>query len=297
MNKQVTLHNSVAKLKISPALGGAILAFDVNLNGQFVSVLRNSEDARSVLESSNFPLVPYSNRIKNGCFEWQNKVIQLPLNHLPEKHSIHGHGWQSVWDIIEQTNSSLTIQYDHKADDWPFSYIAEQIFTLNEKVLTIELSLINISNTDMPSGLGLHPYFTRTEKSLLKCSTQKMWAVDKECLPTQLVDVPEKMNSSSGMKINQQNFDNIFTEFSGNATIYWPEWSAKANISTSSNCQFIVLFNPKNKDFFCLEPVTHCTDAINMASKGVKNTGLKSLKPQEKMTISMCISLEEIIDK
>jgi aldose 1-epimerase len=296
MEKQVTLQNSDAKLTVSPSLGGAILAFDVELSGQLVSILRNSVNASSVLESSNFPLVPYSNRIKHGCFDWQNQTIKLPLNHLPEKHSIHGHGWQSSWDIIEKSNNTLTIQYCHNADDWPFSYTAEQVFTLHDKTLTIELSLKNTSSTEMPAGLGFHPYFTRTDKTSLKCSPQKMWTVDDECLPIELVDAPDEMNSSMGLKINQQSFDNVFTQSLGDITIHWPEWRAKANISTTGNCKFMVLYNPKDKGFFCVEPVTHCTDAINMTSKGIKNTGVRSLKSQEIMTISMCISLEETLD-
>ncbi len=37
----------------------------------------------------------------------------------------------------------------------------------------------------------------------------------------------------------------------------WPEWGMEANISTSSNCKFLVVYYPKQKDFYCVEPVTH----------------------------------------
>ncbi|MFT5813006.1 MAG: aldose 1-epimerase [Psychroserpens sp.] len=288
------LTTAVARVEISPLLGGAILAYDAKLHSQFVPILRNANKAKSVLETSCFPLVPYSNRIKHGHFNWQEKSITLPLNNLPEKHSIHGHGWQLPWTVTQQTDNSLTIEYHHQTAQWPFSYSAQQTFTLDNNSLEIELVLLNTSNTEMPSGLGLHPYFSLTNKSYLKCSVDKMWAVDDENIPTELIDIPNNINTPTGMLIKGSNLDNVFTHFSGNATVYWPEWQAKASITTSTNCKFIVLYSPRNEGYFCLEPVTHCTDAINMANNGVDNTGIKYLQPQEKMTVSMRISPDEL---
>jgi aldose 1-epimerase len=288
------LTTAAARIEISPALGGAILAYDVKLHSQFVPILRNAKKAKSVLETSCFPLVPYSNRIKHGHFNWQEKSITLPLNHLPEKHSIHGHGWQLPWTVTQQTDNSLTIEYRYQTAQWPFSYSARQTFTLDNKCLEIELSLTNTSNTAMPSGLGLHPYFSLTAKSYLKSSVDKMWAVDNENIPTALVNVPNNINAPTGMLIKGSDLDNVFTGFSGSATVTWPEWQAKADITTSSNCQFMVLYSPENEDYFCLEPVTHCTDAINMSNNGITNTGVNSLEPQTSMTVSMRISPNEL---
>jgi aldose 1-epimerase len=290
----IHLTNSVAKIEISPSLGGAILAYDAKINGQFFPILRNCSNAKSVLESSCFPLVPYSNRIKRGQFNWQDKQINLPLNHLPEKHSIHGHGWQIAWEIAHQTNTSLTLQYHYQTAEWPFSYSALQVFTLEGSALNIELSVTNTSNNLMPAGLGLHPYFSLTDNTSIKCAVDKMWAVDDECLPTRLVNSALALADSKGLSLSGSNLDNVFTGFAGVATITWPEWRAKANITTSSNCEFMVIYSPDDEDFFCFEPVTHCTDAINMANNGVKNTGISHLKPQGKMTLSMRISAEEM---
>jgi aldose 1-epimerase len=290
----IFLTNSVAKVEISPKLGGSILAYDVKLHNQFVPILRKTNKVKSVLESSCFPLIPYSNRIKHGQFNWQNKRITLTLNHLPEKHSIHGHGWQLPWDVTDKTDTSLTLQYHYQTAEWPFSYSAQQTFKLDDKVLEVELSIINTSNTAMPAGLGLHPYFSLTNKSYVNSSIDKMWAVDDENIPTKLVDGPKSINSQTGMIIKGSNLDNVFTGFVGSATVTWPEWQAKANITTSSNCKFMVLYSPDDKDFFCLEPVTHCTNAINMANNDVKNTGIEYLKPQQKITVSMRILPEEM---
>ena len=294
--KSVFLTNSIAKIEISPSLGGAVLAYDVKINGRFLPVFRKANKAETVLETSCFPLVPYSNRIRGGQFVAQEKKITLPLNHLPEKHSIHGHGWQLPWDIIDQTDHSLTLQYHYQAAEWPNSYSAKQIFTLEDNALTISLSVVNTSNKPMPAGLGLHPYFSLTQETFIQCSVDKMWAIDNECMPTTLVSAPENIKSSEGLSIAGSDLDNVFTDFTGEATITWPEWRAKADITTSSNCKFVVIYSPKEENYFCFEPVTHCTDAINMANHGINNTGIAYLNPQEKMTVSMRISAKEIED-
>lgn len=291
----IFLTNNLANVEIAPELGGAILSYNVKLNNQFIAILRNANKAKSVHEACCFPLVPYSNRIRHGKFSWQNNTSTLPLNHPPEKHSLHGHGWQLPWSVLEQTKNSVTLQYHFNASDWPFSYTAQQIYTLEGAALKISLSLINTSNKVMPAGLGLHPYFSLTDKTTIKCLAKQMWAVDDECMPTTLVDAPEALTCGGELLITGSRLDNAFTGFSGEATITWPEWQAQANISTSSNCQFMVIYSPENEltlendNYFCFEPVTHCTDAINLSQQGVKNTGIVALNPNEEISVFMHI--------
>jgi len=291
----IFLTNNVAKVEISPALGGAILAYEAKLNNKFVAILRKTNNVKSVLDSNCFPLIPYSNRIREGQFTWQETAISLPLNHLPEKHSIHGHGWQLPWTITEQSEQSLTLEYHYNIAEWPYAYLATQVFTLKEKALSITLTMKNTDNCAIPAGLGLHPYFNLTRGTLIQCDVDQMWAVDDECMPTQLVDKPSAMNRSAGFPVHGSNLDNVFTGFTGDATVTWPELSAKASISTSSNCQFLVIYSPEGEDYFCFEPVTHCTDAINMAGKGIKKTGITVLKPNEAVSISMKISPKALV--
>jgi aldose 1-epimerase len=58
----------------------------------------------------------------------------------------------------------------------------------------------------------------------------------------------------------------------------------------------MVIYSPEGQNYFCFEPVTHCTDAINKATEGVNNTGITYLNPQETLSVSMRISAEVIND-
>lgn len=286
----LVLKNDVAKLVINPNMGGSIVQYSAMINGKCRDIFRNSIQADSIHDSASFPLVPFSNRIKNGQFDWQSKQVKLPLNHLPEKHVIHGHGWQKLWQVISHSSTEVTIEYKHKADAWPFSYLAKQSFKLIDTTLKMSMTVTNLSAEDMPAGLGFHPYFTRTQKCNLHTEISHMWAVDDECIPTKITNAPEAFKDKQGLIINDAVLDNALINFPHQASIYWPEWQTKADITTSNNCDFLVVYSPDKADFVCVEPVTHCTDAINMAAGGDKNTGIKSLSPQEKMHIWMNIS-------
>jgi len=286
----VTLATSSAQIIIAPSLGGAMLAYDATINGVSRAIFKSSTDATDVSQSCNFPLVPFSNRIRDGQFDWQGKSIQLPLNFYPSKHAIHGHGWQNVWGIEQQASDSLTLAYHHQASDWPFDYRAEQRFSLVDNQLTLELSVTNTGNSEMPVGLGLHPYFTNTPQARVSANVSEMWAVDDQTLPTTLVTPPKSLTTPEGMSIADNILDNVFIQWMGQAKVVWPEWQAKATISTSKDCEFMVIYSPPGENFFCVEPVTHCTDAINLAAKGQQNTGHRSLAPGKTFTISMVIT-------
>ncbi len=290
----ITLKDSVGEIVIAPELGGSLLAYNVNVAESKRTIFRSATKANSVHDACCFPLVPFSNRIKSGQFEWFNKKVKLPLNHLPEKHAIHGHGWQKKWQVRSTSSTKAVLSLEHKADEWPFAYMAQQSFALDNGQLTLTLSVKNTGDEDMPVGLGLHPYFTRTSLTCLKTNTTQMWAVDNECLPTAISSAPASLVSEQGMLINENELDNALINFQQQAIITWPEWGIKADVSSSTNCNFLVVYSPKNEDFFCIEPVTHCTDAINMKAQGHKSTGAKSLKPDETVEMSMQINVSEL---
>jgi len=46
----------------------------------------------------------------------------------------------------------------------------------------------------------------------------------------------------------------------------------------------LVIFTPENEEFFCVEPVSHSTDAVNAAEQ---SAGMISLPPGETVTASV----------
>lgn len=289
--KIIHLKNDALELEVLPELGGGIKSFNFFTNGIKRPIFRHTVDPKNVGELGYFPLIPFSNRIKNGHFQWRDKSINLPLNFLPEKHAIHGFGWQSEWQITEQSNTQLVLSYKNNCAQWPFDFAAKQIFTLTDNTLEIELHIENHSNEPMPCGLGFHPYFTKTEQVKVETGANQMWAVDNECLPTDIVTSPIAGGNKKYFNIADHQLDNALLWPTPKATIDWPEWALEAELTSSKNCPFLVCYSPSKEDFFCLEPVTHCTDAFNKHHAGESNTGTYELAPHEKFEVKMAVEI------
>jgi aldose 1-epimerase len=184
----VTLRAGGAGLQLIPAHGGAVARYWLERGAATWEWLRPASVAAlaggNPYETAAFPLVPYSNRIRHGHFRFRGLAVALPLNRPPERHSIHGHGWQARWETTEVRASEARLEYRHAAGPWPWAYCASQRFTLTPSCLSVELTLSNESEDAMPAGLGWHPYFPRTARTTLTAEVGAMWRTDDEMLPT-----------------------------------------------------------------------------------------------------------------
>jgi aldose 1-epimerase len=277
----ISLHAGRAELGIAPGIGGSIAHYRWIDGPRVQDWLRPA--AATDLASGNagrlacFPLVPYSNRIRAGRFDFGGRAIRLPLDRWPQAHALHGHGWRSAWNVVARASDRLAIAYEHAADAWPFRYRARQDFTLAEDELRVTLSVDNVGREAMPVGLGLHPYFPRTARCRLSAHVDAMWATDDEVMPTSLVRADPRLGNGDGLPLDEVALDNVFTGWQGEATIHWPERDACLSVTADPPLGFLVVYSPAGEDYFCVEPVSHCTDAFNLAAHGRVDTGIRTL--------------------
>jgi len=280
-----------AELGVAPDVGGSIAHYRRTDRLRTYDWLRPATAADLASGAADrmacYPLVPFSNRIRDGCFSFGKRAIRLPLNRLPERHARHGHGWQAAWQIRERADDRLTLEYDHAAGAWPFPYRARQDFVLAEEELRVTLSLENRGRETMPAGLGLHPYFLRTPRCRLRAQVDGMWATDSELMPTELVRADPRLGGPDGLPVADAVLDNAFTGWRCEATITWPECDARLSLVADPAFAFLVVYSPARAGFFCAEPVSHCTDAFNLAGQGRTDTGMRTLEPGATMAATV----------
>jgi len=73
--------------------------------------------------------------------------------------------------------------------------------------------------------------------------------------------------------------DNCFVGWSRRAVIEWPESGASLALTAGPPLDYLVLFTPPGRSFFCAEPVSHVTDAFNLAHAGRADTGRQVIDP------------------
>ncbi len=247
--------NGHIELEILPERGGGIAQFCVNGTDIFRPL---AGAGSSPLVLSNFPLVPFSGRIASGEFAAGNVAVVLPATpSVDPEHAIHGDGWMAAWDVIEHNVAEIRLRYDHPAGAWPWEYRSEQHFQLTATGYRHSISVQNLSDTPMPAGLGLHPYFPRTDASIDTRFTTR-WAVGANRLATHTEPVAPTHIWFDDTLIDH-GFDRSDT---GAISISWP--SHILTMTPNADLPHTVIYIPPGEDFFCVEPVSHLANAINM---------------------------------
>lgn len=303
MSNAVRLQAADYALTLYPEIGGAVGRF----TWHDIDLLRPMSDAAIAAGNSEgggcFPLFPFSNRIRNGQFRFDGRDIYLPRN-TSGPHVEHGHGWQRPWDVLAQDKVSATIGFTHdptKDGSWPFAYRAEMRFALSEAGLVVTLDAENTGDRAMPFGCGLHPYFPRSPETRLTAAVNGFWETDAEVMPTRHVSVPERLDLSGGLAMQNVVIDNVFTGFGGAARIAWPEQNTGLMLNADPAFAQLVLYVPDQATqaaetadgippYFCAEPVSNITDAFNLSGK----TGMITLAPAETFDASIRFAAHEL---
>jgi len=284
----ITLRAGNAAVELAPEVGGSVTRYWIERGPVTREWLRPTPAgalrAGHPELAAAFPLVPYSNRIRAGRFSFRGRSVVEPLNRPPERHAIHGHGWQARWQPTEVTAVTARLEYRHPAGAWPWAYHATQRFILTPSELTVELSLSNHSAAPMPAGLGWHPYFPRTPRVTIAADVRAMWLTDEERMPTERV-APPAAPFGRGR-------DNCFVGWSRRVTIDWPELGARLLMRAEPPLDYLVVFTPARRPFFCIEPVSQVTDAFNLAEAGRSDSGILVLEPGETLRTAVVLTPE-----
>lgn len=263
------LHAGALRLAVRPDLGGCI----AGLWHRDTPILRSTEPALLVnsRQSGSFPLVPYSNRLGYRRFRWKGHDHTTQANFDDNPHSLHGVGWLRAWEVISTSAVEVVLRYRHVADaDWPFAFEATQYFTLTPQSLTVQMVVSNTGEQAQPVGLGWHPYFPKRARSRLHIELSDRWDSDATQLPVRKVAQP-----GIDSDISHLDFDNCFEGWKGPARIR----DEKFSLQLSSSLHHLVVYTPQDKDYFCVEPVSHVSNAIHMADPLAH--GLRSLAAGE----------------
>jgi aldose 1-epimerase len=293
----ITLRADGFGLRLAPEAGGMVTRYWLERDARVWEWLRPASDTalsrRDGYEAAAFPLVPFSNRIRGGRFRFDGHEVALALNRPPERHAIHGQGWQAAWTPREVSATTALLEFRHAPDAWPWAYRATQRFALSPTGLAVELALHNESDAPMPAGLGWHPYFPRTAGTTITADVQALWLTDDEVMPTALAPPRPDADLSRGIGVDTSALDNCFVGWRRHAVLEWPEPGMRLVLTAEAPLDFLVVYTPPARPFFCAEPVSHVTDAFNLAATGRPDVGARSLEPGETLRAVVTLEVEQ----
>lgn len=234
---------------------------------------------------ASFPMLPFCSRIKHGRFKQAGQQRQLAPNFAPEPHTIHGFGWQSLWQVESSDGHACALVHEHDealsgVTGWPWLYRGRQHFMLTQGALRLTLSVENCSDEAMPVGLGLHPHLPLTPETSVAFQCRGRVHMDNDFLPRdneldhgRLVDPMTHKPWHMGL------LDTVFTHRSGNATVVWPGRDWALRIEPDAALPHWIVYAPMPEGFICIEPVSHLPNAINLDNAANLSSGMRLLAP------------------
>ncbi|MGH8079694.1 MAG: aldose 1-epimerase [Lysobacter sp.] len=277
------LSSASLHVQIAPEWGGGLLRMEGRVDGRMLPLMRAYDPASassgSVPDSNRlacYPLVPWSNRISDGGFEFDGRRVDLPLNRADEPWPIHGSGWQRPWRVAHAGDDEALLTLDEDSGA-AYRYRANLRYRLRERTLEVALSAVNIGAASLPFGLGLHPFFPRDADTRLYAPARQLWRNDgRTPLPIELADIPDHWRFGAAQALPLDCADHGFVGWSGEASIHWPQRRIRLDIA--ADVDRYVLYTPVDADFFCFEPVDHAIDAVHLPGGAVAH-GMTVLAP------------------
>jgi aldose 1-epimerase len=278
----LTLTAGPLRAQLAPEAGGSIARFDGTWQrgGQDgrVDWLRPASEQglaqREPLAMSSFPLVPFCNRIRDGRASFEGREIRFPPNNpsAPSPHPLHGIGWRRPWTVTVSGGHHASLRLEVPASEaWPWRFDAEQHFELTAERLAVTMTITNRDTAAMPAGIGHHPYFPHTPGTRLTSATGGMWLADAQVMPTELARTAEVERLRDGVVLSELDLDNNFVGWEHRALVEWPLDASGPRRSLVLQAQppldYFVLYCPAGADHFCAEPVSQCTDWLNLLAQ------------------------------
>ncbi len=258
-------------------------------------------------------LAPWANRL-DGSSYWANgkqyrlnpdlKNYQIGNAGLP----IHGLLTNSpLWEVADMggdaesayvTSKLPFFKYPELMEQWPFAQEYEMTYRLSNGELEVRTTIHNRSAAPIPVAIGFHPYYRIPDKPRDEWTAQVPFrqavVTNNDLVPTGELKASDLTGSFS---LKGRKLDNGYTDLErdaqGRAHFIIESGEEKIQILFGPNYPVVVLWEPPARngaasEFFCIEPMTGVTDAINLAHEG-KYSGLQSVAPGGTWTESFWI--------
>ena len=106
-------------------------------------------------------LAPWPNRLDGGTYEFDGVTAQASINEIGRGNAIHGLVRWMPWRLTGRAQNRVGLACELRPSPaYPFSLGLEVEYRIGREGLTVTTDAQNLGPTDLPFGLGFHPYLT-----------------------------------------------------------------------------------------------------------------------------------------
>ena len=286
------IENSSWQIGILPETGASIAYGRIKRDRQIFDFFRPTPESgyKNPSTCACFPLIPWSNRLRDGHFRFQGTDYQLEKNGK-DGTAMHGVARNYPWRVDSFTATRLAVRFDSRDYDninFPFRFSAHLDFILDDERFSIVTWLKNEDSQQMPGGFGLHPYFVRsldgtTDPVQLMIPCQEYFKLENALPSAGPIPVEPRVDFQTARPLGEESIDDCLTSRIDRQPVrfHYEGSSTQIALHIESIFQNIVLYVPPEKPFFAVEPVTNANDGFNLYDKGIPNSGVFELGPRE----------------
>lgn len=291
---RLTLRSDHWTLEVLPGLGASVLNLR-SAAGRPVLRPVAAEHVQTSSQCASFALLPYSNRIRDARFVFGGQAVQLQVN-TKDGLAQHGDVRNRPWQVVAQSDTRLACAFDSRdfADiNWPWAFTARTEYVLDGPTFSTHLTLTNADTREMPAGMGLHPYFARRHGGVdpqLSFGSGLAYDSDERQLPTaQARPVRPDEDYRQPSAVGERRIDRGYAAWDGAARL---DWGTRAlSLHADPLYSHLIVFTAPDGSL-ALEPVTHATDAFNLAEQGVPGVDRRVLAPGQSLSATFRVTLE-----
>ncbi len=274
--------NFQAKLNLNQ--GGSLQ--ELTLNN--IQVIKEFKYASNEKKYASAILFPFTGRVKNGKYTFNNTIHQLKINNPETQSALHGLVYNKNFNLISSktTEKSQIIILKHNQTEreigFPFKYSIILTYTFFKKGIELNIHVKNEDDESFPFSLGWHPYFfsENLHESRLLINSSKKILFDKEMSPVKF----KPNNYNSDFQIKDTKLDDCFFMLKNDIDFETPKY--RLNIKSTAIENYIQVYTPTTeKNYIAIEPLTAPPNSLN------NKIGLQILNPDEEYNVNWRIEI------
>jgi aldose 1-epimerase len=266
--REVSVELGPFRVGVRPDAGGAItrLAWRTP-GGDVAELLRRwpgTPDPPTHRDVACFPMVPFAGRIDRGRIRLPEGEADIPLNFPDRGLAVHGFSFQRPWDLVRADPGGILLRHVFSEPGNPYRYVAEQRISAADGTVAIGLSVRAEGETDLPFGIGLHPWFDRPPGTAVRFRSAAVMAGDGRGLPLppRAPTGPEDF-SAGRTDLGGAPRDEHHAGWDGTAEVLRPGDDLLLALRATGAFRNLHLHVPADGALVCLEPTSHVPDAAN----------------------------------
>lgn len=289
--------------RVLPSVGNNCVSYRMDVKGREVELFHAAPDPDTLLgrpSGYGIPILfPWPNRIGEGRFSFDGQDVSLETPH-PGPHLLHGFVLSRSWEVAGSgvddgawvTSTFRSSDFEGIGKQWPYPFETTCTYRLKGGCLSVEFVGTNTGKTNMPCGLGFHPYFGLPLEEggdrgacTVQVPASGYWPLREDNIPTGEVRVVEgDYDLREATVLGDRYYDDVWTDVAFNADGWSqcrfedPGSGVRIDVEADGGFREWVFYAPDNRPVVCFEPYTCTTDAFNLANRGVEG-GMTVLEP------------------